>query len=459
VHIKTSKGLDIPIAGKPEGPIQELEADGREVKAEKIALNFDPFDEIKPKLLVKVDDTVKIGQPLVADKDCMERVFVSPAAGRVIEIKRGLKRRLLNIVIKVDENEKYEEHQSLDPQTAGRDEIIERMKEGGLFAHFRQRPFNLLADPEKTPRAIFVKALESAPFTPPAEMQVEGHEEHFQTGLDALSKLTEGNVHLVFHKDSTLKAFTDAKNVQKHTAEGPHPISSPSLHIHSVSPVRSTEEVVWTANAHDVVLLGYLLNEGRYYTERVVSVAGPGVVPGRTGFFRTRAGVPVECLIAGRSKKEKMRFVSGDVLTGKKVDSDEFLEFYHYGLVLLPESTKREFVHFFRLGVNKYSNSRAYLSGHLKNSEREYEFTTSQHGEHRFFITPEPYEKVMPMNIDVMHLVKAVMAEDYDYAEELGFLEVVGEDFALPTFVCPSKMEMVDIVRKGLRNYSKEVLE
>lgn len=462
VHIKISKGLDIPIAGKPTGSPKML-IPGGEVSPlttpQHIGLDLSPFDEMKFKVLVRIEDKVKLGQPILEDKDSPGRFFVSPAGGVIREIRRGLKRRLLDIIIEVAKQEEVEQHSSLDLQQISRQELIERLKLGGLFTHIRQRPFNFLANPNKVPRSIFVKALESAPFAPPAELQVAGYEKEFQMGLNALSKLTDGLIHLVHHQETTARAFLEAKGVQKHTAEGPHPIANVSLHIAHIDPIRSIEDVIWTLNAHDVVAIGYFLMHGQYFVPRIISIAGPGILEGKSGYFKVREGYPISALLAGRIKKGLVRLISGDPLTGHCVEPEDFLGYEDNVFCVIPENTKREFMHFFRLGSDKYTFSGAYLSGHLDNTHRDYDFTTSQHGEHRAFIDSSVSDEVMPLNISTMHLVKAVLAEDYDLAAQLGLLEVDSEDFALPSFVCPSKIEMMDIIKKGLRRYAADVLK
>jgi len=456
-HIKTKRGLDLPIAGKPEGEIQNLISTDTKSHLRLIALDFEPFTDIKPRLLKKAGEVVKTGEPLIEDKGCPGRIFVSPASGVIKEVRRGLKRRLLTIVIEVADKEEIHEFSPMDPVSTSREELIERFKESGLFAQIRQRPFDRLANPETLPRAIFVKAIDTNPFAPSPEMQIKGHEADFQVGLEALAKLSE--VHLVYKQGSSCSAFTEAKNVQRHTAEGPHPVGNSSVHIHFISPIEKHEEVVWTAGAYDVVCIGHLLRTGKMLLEKVISIAGPGVIPERTGYFRVRRGCPVELLIANRVKKGSMRFITGNIYTGRKVESDGFLGFYDFQFTVIPECVTREFLHFFRLGIDKYTASKTYLSGHLDNTKREYDFTTSNHGEHRGFITAQPYDDIMPMSIPTMQLVKAVMAEDYDLAEGYGLLEVAPEDFGPATFVCPSKMEMVDIIRDGLDSYAVEVLE
>ena len=461
-QIKITKGLTIPIKGQPSGFVQTLIPAGGSAPGKTpphLALNLEAFEETKFRLLAKAGDTVKLGQPLAEDKAAPGRMFVSPAGGVIREVRRGLKRRLLDIVIDVAQEEKCEQFSALEVSGASREDLIARFKATGLFTLIRQRPFNLLAQPEKIPRSIFVKAIESAPLVPPAELQVAGYEKEFQVGLEALAKLTTGAVHLVYRAGTGCLAFSDAKQVQRHTVEGPHPAGNVSVHIQSLDPISAFDAVIWTLDAHAVVAIGYQLLTGRHFVDRIISIAGPGVIEGKTGYFKVREGIPIALLIAGRIQKGRVRLVSGDVLTGKQVEGEDFLGFYDYSLSVLPESNEREFLHFFRLGHDKYTASRAYLSGHLDNSEREYDFTTSQHGEKRAFIDSSLYDKVMPLPVSTMHLVKAVMAEDYDLAVDLGLLEVDSEDFALATFVCPSKIEMVDIIKKGLRHYAGDVLK
>lgn len=444
-------GLDIPLSGKPSGSLQQLQ------KPRQIALSLNPFEEIRFKILVKTGDAVKIGQPLVEHKGSPGLYFVSPAAGIVVEIRRGLKRRLLDVVIAVAEKEEHIEHEKILLDQISKEELLSYLLKGGAFPHIRMRPFDLLADPNHLPRDIFVKAVETAPYVPPAELQVEGEEDHFQVGLDALRLLTSGQVHLVYRKNSPCKAFTDARRVKKYSISGPHPSSHSSVHIHLINPIRDAHDIVWTLSALDVVIIGKLITTGKYPIGKVVSIAGDGIIEAKRGFFKIRAGFPISNLIEGRVTEEFSRLISGEPLTGTKVSQEDFIEFYHTAFCVIPENIQREPFHFLRLGLDKYSASRAYLSGHLPTSSKRYRFTTNQHGEERAFIDGSIYNKVMPMHIPTMQLIKAILAEDFELAQDLGLLEVCSEDFALPTFICPSKIEMMDIVKQGLHRYSKEM--
>jgi len=458
-HIKITKGLDIPLKGKPSGSIKQLIPSGQASvpPPQQIALNLRAFDDIKFRLLVKVGDSVKIGQPLAEDKSTPGRMFPSPAAGIINDVRRGLKRALQEIVIDVAPQEEFHPFDPVNFKSASKEAITAFLLEGGCFSTIYTRPLDRLANPQITPRSIFVKALESAPFVPPAELQVNSFEKEFQTGLDVLHKLTSSSVHLIYHKNTSCRAFLSAENVQKHSAEGPHPIANSSVHIQSIDPIRASDDVVWTLTALDVIGIGHLVMHGRHFIQRIISIAGPGVLPDRVGYFQARIGYPVKDLVAGRIKHSLMRFISGDPLNGKKVLIDDFLGYFHTVFCVIPENVEREFLHFMGLGINKYSFSKAYMSGHLNNSRREYDFTTSLHGEHRAFVDSTLYDKVMPLDVPTMLLVKAVMAEDFELAETLGLLEVASEDFALPTFVCPSKMEMTEIMAAGLKQYAKDL--
>ncbi|OJU80635.1 MAG: NADH:ubiquinone reductase (Na(+)-transporting) subunit A [Chlamydia sp. 32-24] len=455
--IKIKKGLDIPIKGKPEGEYKklDLELENQKRESKKVALTLDTFDDVKFRLLTKVGDVVKIGEPLAESKDFPGVIFVAPASGTISEITRGLKRRLLNIIIDVQENEQYLEFPKISSHSP--ENLISLLKMSGCLTKIRKRPFTTLPDPNKLPRNIFVKAIESAPFTPPAEYQVLHHEKEFQAGLDALAKLTKNSVHLVYKQGSTFKPFIDAKNVVKHTVDGPHPAGNVSLHIQKIDPIGFVDDVIWTIQARDVVQIGYLILHGRYWIDKIISIAGPGIIENKIGYFKVREGVSIKNLVAGRIRNEDTRLISGNPLTGHEVSTSDFLGYFDTVFCAIPENYKREFMHFFRLGTKKFSFTRAYLTGHLNNEGKEYEFTTNQHGEERPFIASNIYDKVQPLDIPTVLLVKSVMAENFDVAEQYGLLEVDSEDFALPEFIDPSKIEMTEIIKLGLKKYRVEM--
>lgn len=423
LHIQVSKGLDIPLPHKPEGPLKEAP------NLRRFALDLSVFPTIQFKLLVKEGDNVLIGQPLACDKKVPDRVFVSVASGVVRSIERGEKRRLLRIVVEEAEK-KYLEH-----DTAG--DLIPFLLKTGFFPHIRQRPCDVLADPNVKPKAIFVNACRSAPYSPSIEAVLRGHETEFQLGLQTLSKIAP--VHLVHRKGSTLQMLTKAEGVSTHTVSGPHPSGNTSLHIERISPILSGKDYIWSLSAEDTLRLGRLMQRGIYDPHLTVAVGGQN-----PGIYDARLGTSFQELTG---EQPSGRLIAGDPLMGDQ--TDEFLTFYANTFSVIAEKNEaRELLHFFRLGNKKYTSSRGYLS-----RAKAFHFDTNQHGEERAFVDGTIYDKVQPLTISTMHLVKALLAEDFDAAVDLGLLEVAPEDFALPTFMCPSKVEMVDIVRRGLDSY------
>ncbi|NGX54692.1 MAG: Na(+)-translocating NADH-quinone reductase subunit A [Chlamydiae bacterium] len=448
MKIVIKKGLDLPLLGGPAGSVGSLSTPSR------LSLNLDPFEKIGFRLLVKVGESVKIGQPLAENKGAPGQMFVSPAGGVVVELRRGPKRRLRDIVIEVGDQEEFHQNPPLNLDTASREQLSVLLMQSGLFPHIRMRPFGLVADPKFPPRRIFVSAVESAPYAPSAELQVAGHEKSFQTGLGALTLLTDGKVHLVYREESSCAAFLEASGVEKHSARGPHPIGNPSVHIHHIHPIQNPEDFVWTLSAIDVIAIGKMVESGRYFYERIIALAGEGVPEEKRGFYKSRAGLPISAFVRGVSKDATPCLISGDPLVGQKVDESDFLSFNHTAFSVIPRSEKRQLFHFLGLGRKKFSAFRAYFT---KTFAAGYSFTTSQHGERRPFIDGSVYDRVMPMRIPTMELIKAILAEDYDLAQTLGLLEVVEEDFALPAFVCPSKIDMIGIAKQGLHRFSKEM--
>lgn len=452
VQIKVNKGLDIPMKGRPLGNlIKKL------LQPRVVSLNLRPFEGIKFRLLVGVGELVKRGQPIAEDKSCPGRMFVSPAGGAIKEIRRGLKRRLLDIIIEVSPEEEIFDFGNFE--ISSKEQLIEKLMKGGIFSHIRMRPFNLLADPYLEPKAIFIKAVETAPCCPPPELEADWFPNEFQMGLKILRKLTSGNVHLVHSAHSQCNAFTQAADVLRHSVDGPHPAGNASIHIHHIRPIRQIEDQIWVLTVWDVIAIGELILRGTYHTEKVIALAGNGLLENEIGFYKARLGYPIVGLTKGRVRSDRpIRLVSGDILTGEQVSEEDYLGFYDNAFVAIPENESREFLHFFRLGLKKYTATKTYLSGHLRPPPEGYAFTTNQHGEERAFVDGSIYDEVMPLPISTIHLVKAVLAEDYEGAEMLGLLEVDSEDFALPAFICPSKIEMVEIIKNGLKNYSREMM-
>ena len=428
--IKIRRGLDLPLPACPSGELKELSI------GKKVALDLSPFETLCFTLLKKEGERALLGEPLVEDKGCAGRVFVSPASGKILGVVRGEKRRLLRIIVEPDHKQ--------TPYIREKGSI-ETLMEGGLFPHLRVRPCERIAEPGKKPEAIFVKAISSGPYAPPPELEVKGFEEFFLEGLKVLQSLAP--VHLIHHETSRCSSFIEA-SVNVHEASGPHPIENPSVHIAALNPILHRDQVVWSLGVNEVIAVGLWVLKGEYHSTKVISVAGEGVTQEARGYYRVNRGMAVAPFYKSSC------FLSGTPLDGVEVGHEDFLGFYHHVLCALSKNEgKRAFLPFMKLWKKGFSAFKGYFF-----SQKNPTFTMAQHGEERAFIDGGVYDRVMPLPIETMPLIKACLAEDWEKAEALGLLEVSPEDFALSTFICPSKIEMVEIIRKGLRAYASQYL-
>ena len=432
VEIRSKKCLELPLPLAPRGDLKMLPS------PKKIGVDVSEHAGFRFQLLKKEGDHVLEGEPVLQDKHCPSRLFVSPVSGKISEVQRGEKRRVLTVIIELGEGGVFN-HTPLEG-----DNLPEKMAKAGLFAYIRKRPAHTLADPARHPEAIFVKGLDKAPYAAPSVMEVATRESYFAAGLELLKGLAP--VHVVTESGDKI---VEVDGVQWHRAHGKYPICLHSLHIYTISPITDKQTNIWTLDCSGVIAIGMMKLEGRVYNERIFGVGGLS----QCGFYRGHLGHPIAEM--GFSS-ENLRIISGNPLMGREVGADGYLGFTDRAISAISQQVKPQILHFCRPGFSRFTATRTYFSALFKRKERA--LNTQMHGEVRAFVDADVYQKVMPMQIPVMELVKAVMAQDYELAEELGILEVAPEDFALPTFVCPSKISMVDIVTQGLRDYSEQVL-
>jgi Na+-transporting NADH:ubiquinone oxidoreductase subunit A len=444
--IKIRKGLNIRLKGKAEKIIVKSE------KSDLYAIKPIDFLNIRPKLTVKVGDSVKAGTVLFFNKYMPEVLFTSPVSGTVKSINRAERREIQEVVIEPDLEIKYETFTKADPKTLNREQVVENMLKSGLWPMIRQRPYGIIANPKDQPKSIFISAFDTSPLAPDYDFIVQGNNEDFQVGIDALSKLTDGKIHLNVNADyPPSDVFTKTRNVQINQFTGPHPAGNVGVQIHHLDPVHKNQ-VVWTVNAQDVINLGRLFNKGIYDASRIIALTGSEVLNPR--YFKTMIGASVKKLIEKNVQEGNLRYISGNPLTGKKIPFDGYIGFYDSQITVLPEGDYYEFLGWGMPGFNKFSASRSFFS--WINTDREYLVDTNYHGGERAYVITGQYEKVLPMDILPVHLIKSIMVEDIDRMENLGIYEVVEEDFALCEFVCTSKTEVQSIIRKGIDLMIKE---
>ena len=440
--IKLCKGLDIRLQGEAAKTIVNAPL------AAEYAVSPLDFEGLTPKMLVKVGDTVEAGSPLFFDKKRPEIVFTSPVSGTVAAVNRGEKRKILSVVVTADKEVAYKEFAKLDVATASREDIVKLLLESGLWKMFIQRPYGVVATPSDMPKAIFVSAFDSAPLAVDYDFALAGDKEALQKGFDVLGRLTEGKVHLSYHADQTAPSFT---GVELHAYKGKHPAGNVGVQIHHIDPINKGEKA-WTLNIQDVAILGRLFLNGKVDMSRVIAVAGSCVAEPK--YYRVVAGASVKALLGGKLSNEHARVISGNVLTGRNVGMEGFLGVNANMLTAIPEGDTYEMLGWAMPRFKKFSVSRAYFSWLFPC--RKYNLDTNLNGGERAFVMNDLYEKYLPMDVYPVHLIKACLAGDLDKMENLGIYEVIEEDLALCEFVCPSKIEIQQILRNGINTMIKE---
>lgn len=437
--IKLRKGLDINLKGIAAKEFVSVKDSGI------YSLVPDDFTGVKPKVVVKEGENVLAGGPLFVDKNHPEVKFVSPVSGVVTSVERGERRKVLNIIVKADENQQYVEFGKMNLAELNAEQVKEALMNAGLFAFFRQRPFDVVPDPTDAPQAIFVSAFDSAPLAPDFELALKGEETNFQTGLNALAKMAKTYLSISVKQKS--EALTQAKNVILTAFDGPHPAGNVGVQINHLAPI-AKGNVVWTIGAEAVIFIGRLVNTGRVDLTRTVAVTGSEVL--KPAYCKLKVGAQLTEVFKGNVTTDKdLRYISGNPLTGKKVAADGYLGAFHSQLTVIPEGDEtHEMLGWIMPRFKEYSTSRSYFSWLL--GKKQYKIDARIKGGERHMIMSGEYDAVFPMDIYPEYLVKAIIAGDIDRMEALGIYEVAPEDFALCEFVCSSKVEVQRIVRAGL---------
>jgi Na+-transporting NADH:ubiquinone oxidoreductase subunit A len=446
--IKLRKGLDINLQG------QAAEVTVDTPLAGEYAVSPLDFENVTPKLLVKVGDKVKAGTPLFFDKNNTRVLYCSPVSGTVSAVNRGEKRKILNVTVAADKEQVSEEFAVLDLKKASREDVIETLLKSGLWTTILQRPYGIVANPADQPKAVFVSAFDSAPLAPNMNYVLKGEQQNLQKGMEVLAKLAGGNVNLSVRAKAEGE-MPALKNVTLHTFEGKHPVGNVGVQIHNIDPI-SKGEIVWTVNIQDVAAIGRLFATGKVDLHKVVALTGSEVE--KPQYYRIISGAPIASIVAGQIKKQaegdSVRIISGNVLTGKKVAEDGFITATASQITIIPEGDKYEMFGWIAPRTHKFSVSRSYFSWLCP--KKQYKLDTNLNGGVRAFVVTGLFEEYLPMDIYPMYLFKAIMANDIDKMENLGIYEIVEEDVALCEFVDPSKTEIQQLVRDGINLMIKE---
>jgi Na+-transporting NADH:ubiquinone oxidoreductase subunit A len=445
--IKIKRGLDIKLKGSAEKIISTAQPTNT------YAVKPPDFPGITPRITAKPGEKVKAGTTLFYDKKQVEVKFSSPVSGVVKAVNRGERRRILEVVVETNGDIQYEDFKAGDPETMDREEIVKKIQDAGLWPAIRQRPYSVIARINKTPRDIFISGFDTAPLAPDMDYMLKGQAREFQTGINALKKLTTGKIHISLNAlYPPTDTFTQAKGVELHYFKGPHPAGNPGVQINRICPVNK-DETVWVIQPQDVIVIGRLFEKGIYDASRIIAITGSEVLKPR--YYNVIGGTSIEPFVKGNVNPGEHRYISGNVLTGARTNKVGYLGFYDSQVTVIPEGNYYEMFGWALPGFRKFSVSRSFWS--WLPGQKKYTIDTNIKGGLRPFVVTGEYEKVLPMDIYPMQLMKAILVEDIEKMEQLGIYEVAEEDFALCEFICSSKIDIQSIIRQGMDLMMKEL--
>ena len=437
LKIKLKKGHNINIAGVASREILPTQ------KNSTVSLCPENFRYIKPKLLVKENDIVKLGDPIFFDKLSPEVKWPAIASGKISKIIYGERRSIKEIIFSVDEGAESAHVIDHKYSLSSRDEVINFLLEKNMWPFITQRPFNKVANPSDSPKCIIVSLANTAPLSADYGFTLSSNKDEVISALTNLKKMTEGKLFVAVNPGE-FDYLSDIDFVDVVEVQGPHPAGNIGVILNHIDPINSTD-VVWTVQGHHLPILGKLFSHGIFDPSITINLAGP--VVNNTGYFQSRIGASLDLYCKGNLSSDKVRIISGDVLTGKQSAANGYLGFYHSSISVIEESFDRSFVGWLHPGgSSKYSVFNAYLGS----NKTPYNFTTLQNGSHRAFVPIEAWENVFPMDIYINALIRSIEANDFEEMEQLGIYECDEEDVALCSFVCPSKTDVGGIIRKGL---------
>ncbi len=444
--IKLKKGFTINLAGKAAPKVVEPE------QPETFVIKPTDFHGLyMPKVVVKEGDSVKAGTALFYDKKHENILFTSPVSGEIVEVKRGEKRKLLEIKILADKKVEFESFPKFSVSDIANlpvQEIKNQILKSGLWPSIVQRPYGVVADPTATPKAIHISAFDTHPLAPDYNVLFKGQDQAFQVGVDVLKKLTSGAVHVNTHSTSEVSTvFSQVKGAEVNKFSGQHPVGCVGVQIHHIDPINKGD-LVWTLNPLAVIQIGKLFTQGIYDASKLVAVAGSEVK--NPQYYKTYTGSSVKKFLENNLNNDHVRVISGNPLTGTAIGKDGHVGFFDQQVSVLPEGDYYEFIGWITPGARKLSFHRSIGLFSFLSPNKERVVDTNTHGEPRAFVQSGVFEQVTPMDILPTHLLKSILAEDVDEMEALGIYEVIEEDLALCEFVDVSKHKVQEILREGL---------
>jgi len=445
--IKIKKGLDINLKGKP------LEKISPPIEFVYYGVYPSDYRIITPKLNVKIGDRVKAGTPIFFDKTQTQVCVTSPISGIVENIIYGDKRKLELIIIKADKQIEYEPFAQVSPALLSREQLIDQLLKSGLFAKIKRRPYGIIPKINEIPQNIHISTFDTAPLAPNYNFTLKENISEIQTGIDVLSKLTNGKVYLNIDGNISTNIFENLTNCQITKFYGPHPAGNVGVQIHHLTPIIKKEDIIWTVNVQDLAFIGRFFNTGKLDLTKKIALTGSEIK--EPHYYEVIEGCQITPILNNQLNNENVRIISGNVLTGIITSKDMYMHAFVNQITVIPEGNYYEMFGWAKPGLRKYSVYGTFLSKICKN--KEWVLDSNYHGGHRPFVLTGRIDKYLPMDILPQYLLKAALVEDIENLEKLGIYEIIEEDIALCEFASETKMDFQPIITNAINLMIKEV--
>ena len=437
--VRLKKGFDISLLGGiTDNTVGDTAA------PQSVAVVPDDFHGIIPRMEKKEGEHVAAGEPIYHDKNHEAIKVVAPVSGTIKEVRRGERRHIDAIIIAPDGN-----GDSVSHNIMGDAEQV--LMQSGLWVMMRQRPYDVVPSPGVRPRDVFVTAFDSAPLAPDLDVVMGDKRQFIAKGVDVLSGLTDGKVYIGVRDGQSI----EAPGAVVTTFEGPHPAGNVGVQAANTAPVNKGD-VVWTMDIVTLARIGELFTTGKVNHQTVVAITGEMVQQPR--YVKTAMGADLQTVLKHETTNvAQSRIICGNVLTGLKVEADQWLRAPYRHITIIPENNHPdEFMGWASFNPNRFSIYRTFTTW-LGGLGKARSFDSRIKGGERAIVRTGEYDAMLPMDIYGEFLIKAIISGDIDKMEQLGIYEIAPEDFALAEFADTSKLELQRIVRQGLDKLRAEM--
>jgi len=449
--IKVSKGFTPRLAGMPDYSLIALPY------PDTIGVSAMDIPYIRPKLLVRENDRVKTGSPLFRDKRDKSIQYVSPGTGTVTKILFGERRRLQEVVIKLDKADEFIQFdpvQESGPESSLKsgtkytidnipgEDLVSRLKQGGLWQCLRQFPAKDTADSSHTPAMIIVSLNGNDIFSPHPGLLLEKERPAFEFGLEMLKRFSKRII--VTARETSLKRLETIKTHISHLVPDTYPAWDPGVVLYHLKKNKE-ENSSWCIGADHLVMMAKFLLTGKFPIEKIVTVTKSG---DQKPHLLVRQGIPVKTL-AGTLPGDSL--ITTGRFNGRIANGDSHLGFFENTLNIINTHTDEELFGFIRPGIDKPTVSHTFLSSLFKSPVQ---VDGTLHGEIRACINCSYCENICPNDLMPNFIMKALHSDEIEDALEYGLLDCC--KCGLCSYACPAKIELTQILSNGMDSHYKD---